>query len=222
MKILPTDQVPDMQTPRHQADGATTFASDHTATHRRQPQNGKCRLAGSTARGDHARVAAEATQPAEITGFWRGKIGSRERVDSGFELRRAESGELELYLWQPILNMFGFGPAHPSWDGRRLTFEPFALDVTLQGGRLVGTFAGPTSRVSMRRVSSLPGEKPVPRVPSLPAPRWETRPGGQIYASPVLAGERVYLGTTGGTMNAINVVRGLHRMGCPDRQTNPR
>ena len=62
-----------------------------------------------------------------IVGFWRGRIGTREKVDSGFELRLSESGELEMYLWQPILNMFGYGPAHPTWDGHRLTFEPFQL-----------------------------------------------------------------------------------------------
>jgi outer membrane protein assembly factor BamB len=157
--------------------------------------------------GHHPPMTANADQ-SEIVGFWRGKIGARERVDSGFELRRSETGEPEIYLWQPILNMFGFGPGHPTWDGERLTFEPFQLDLRLRDGRLVGTFPGPTSKVTLRRVGSLPAEKPVPRVPTLPAPRWDSRPGGQIYASPVLHRERVFVGTTGGTLNAINVADG--------------
>src|SRR6188474_5218 len=138
-----------------------------------------------TAQGDHSPMAAKPADP--LVGFWRGKIGMRERVDSGFELRRDGAGQLEIYLWQPILNMFGFGPGHPQWDGERLSFEPFQLDLRLEGDRLIGTFPGPNSQVSLRRVAGLPGEKPVPRVPSLPAPRWEARLGGQIFASPALA-----------------------------------
>jgi len=153
-------------------------------------------------------MSGRAGKSDDLVGFWRGRIGTREKVDSGFELRLSESGELEMYLWQPILNMFGYGPAHPTWDGNRLTFEPFQLDLRLQDGKLAGTFPGPASKVALRRVDRLPGEKPVPRVPSLSSPRWETRPGGQIYASPVLHGQRAFVGTTGGTMNAINVADG--------------
>jgi outer membrane protein assembly factor BamB len=88
--------------------------------------------------------------------------------------------------------------------GNRITNEELALDLRLDGDRLTGHYPGPRSEASFHRVDALSAEPPVPDLPSGPEPKWQTRLGGTVYASPVVANGIAYIGTTGGVLNAVD------------------
>jgi len=147
-----------------------------------------------------------ARDPAE--GLWWGTAGSaREKVDVGLNITRGADGKLTLRLTQPISNYFDVDPGgEVRRDGNRVVHEGLALSLQLNGDRLSGTYPGPNSPATFARAKRLPVEQPPPAVPQGPAPRWETRLGGQVYASPVVADGVAYIGTTGGVVNAIYAV----------------
>ncbi len=150
-------------------------------------------------------TAADAVRdPAE--GLWWGTVGSvREKVDVGLNIARAPDGKLTLRLTQPISNYFDVDPGgEVKRDGNRVVHEGLALSLQLDGDRLSGTYPGPNSPATFTRAKRLPVEQPPPAVPQGPAPRWETRLGGQAYATPVVADGVAYIGTTGGVVNAID------------------
>lgn len=163
--------------------------------------------------------AAGATDPLE--GKWLGTMGSpRERVEVGLEFVRDDHGELTLRLTQPISNYFGVDPGGTlQRKGSLVTHDGLAMSLTLSGDTLQGTLPGPNSPATLRRTDALPLELPPPPVPAGPAPRWQARLGGQVYASPVVAGGVAYVGTTGGVFNAINTGDGsskwTHGTGAP-------
>ena len=165
-------------------------------------------LAATLAACGHALAAA--ADPVE--GKWFGTMGSpRERVEVGLEFRRDDQGKLTLRLTQPIMNYFDVDPGGElRRDGNKVEYEALGLSLTLDGDRLVGTMPGPNSAAELRRVKSLPREQAPPTVPTGPAPRWQTRLGGQVYASPVVADGVAYIGTTGGVVNAIHTRDGSH------------
>jgi outer membrane protein assembly factor BamB len=148
-----------------------------------------------------------------LEGKWWGTAGSaREKIDVGFEFRRAADGKLVLRMTQPVSNVFDAEiGGEVKRDGDRVLHEGMYLSLQLQGDTLSGTYPGPNSQAQLRRVAKLPAEAPVPRLPTGPAPRWETRIGGQVYASPVVADGVAYIGTTGGVVNAVNTRDGSLR-----------
>jgi outer membrane protein assembly factor BamB len=141
-----------------------------------------------------------------LEGKWWGKAGSaREQIDVGLEFRRGADGKLALYLTQPISNYFSVDTGGDvQRDGDRVVHAGLHLSLQLQGDDLVGNYPGPNSQARLRRTQSLPQEMPPPRLPEGPAPRWQTRLGGQVYASPVVADGIAYVGTTGGIVNAVD------------------
>lgn len=187
---------------------STTDAACATAR-RRATRAWRWLLASTLAFGGHALAAAVADP---IEGKWLGTMGSpRERVEVGLEFRRDDQGKLTLRLTQPIMNYFDVDAGGElRRDGNKVEYEALALSLTLDGDRLVGTLPGPNSPAELRRVKSLPREQAPPRVPTGPAPRWQTRLGGQVYASPVVADGVAYIGTTGGVVNAIHTRDGSH------------
>ena len=148
--------------------------------------------------------AAETRDPVE--GLWLGQTGSeRERIDVGMEFRRNADGKLVLLLTQPISNYFGVDPGGDvARDGDRVKNDALALSLTLQGDTLTGTYPGPNSPATLRRVKRLPKELDPPAVPPGPEPRWQTRLNGQIYASPVVHDGIAYIGSSGGVFNAVD------------------
>jgi outer membrane protein assembly factor BamB len=154
-----------------------------------------------------ARNALAASDPFE--GLWLGTAGSvRERIEVGLDFRRNEAGELRLFLTQPVMNYFGaeLGAVHR--EGDRVSLDEMGLALALKDGKLEGTFPGPNSPATFARASALPVELTPPAVPGLAAPRWSTRLGGQIYASPAVADGFTYVGTTGGVFNAVRIADG--------------
>ena len=153
-----------------------------------------------------ASAHAQATREAALEGYWLGSTGTaRERVEVGLEFRRGEDGKLVLRLTQPIMGMYGVDVGEAKREGDIVTNDALALALRIDGDRLTGSFPGPRAATELRRARSLPQLQPLPELPTGPAPLWQTRLGGTVYASPVVADGIAYIGTTGGVFNAVNV-----------------
>ncbi|HJT99429.1 MAG TPA: PQQ-binding-like beta-propeller repeat protein [Rhodanobacteraceae bacterium] len=158
-----------------------------------------------------AGAADAARDPVE--GFWLGTAGNtNETIDVGLEFHRDASGTLRLRLTEPVMNYFGVDdPGEVRRDGNRVIADALFLDVVLDGDTLVGHYPGPRSKARFRRVDRLPVEPPVPDLPTGPAPRWQTRLNGQVYATPAVLDGIAYIGTTGGVFNAVDASDGKIR-----------
>jgi outer membrane protein assembly factor BamB len=140
-----------------------------------------------------------------IEGRWLGLIGTeKERIEVGLDFRRNAEGAIELYLTQPISNYFDVKAGVVKREGEQIVLDELALRIRLQDDRLEGTYPGPNSPAIFRRTDSWPEGIPIPDVPAGPAPAWQTRLNGQIFASPAVFEGKVYLGTTGGVFNALD------------------
>ncbi|HWN42296.1 MAG TPA: PQQ-binding-like beta-propeller repeat protein [Thermoanaerobaculia bacterium] len=156
----------------------------------------------------NASAAAPAVDPVE--GLWLGTVGTeREKIEVGLDFRRDAQGALKLFLTQPISSYFAAEfPATVRREGDQVLVDELFLSLRLQGDRLEGHYPGPNSPASFQRVSKLPGPAPIPDVPTGPAPAWQTRLNGQIFASPAVFEGKVYIGTTGGVFNAVDAKTG--------------
>ena len=145
-----------------------------------------------------------------VEGAWLGTCGTdKEKIDVGFEFYRDAAGKLRVKLTEPILNTFGFeNPDAVRREGNRVVVENLFVDLKLERDTLVGHYPGPRSPATLHRVAALPTEAPVPDLPTGPAPRWQTRLGGEAYAAPVVADGIVYIGTTAGAFDAVDAKDG--------------
>ncbi len=155
-----------------------------------------------------AAVAAEAARD-PVEGLWLGTAGTdRERIEVGLDFHRDAEGKLRLKLTQPIMNYFGIAdPGEVKREGDRVVDDALILDLTLSGDTLTGHYPGPKSAATFRRVGKLPTEAQPPLLAS-PAPLWQTRLNGQVYATPIVADGVADGGTTGGTFNAVDTKTG--------------
>lgn len=140
-----------------------------------------------------------------IVGRWVGEAGPPEdRVAIGFEFIAKEDGGYAVFLHQSVINFFGLElPGTMREIGGRFVLEDFRLKLELRGDRLEGTYFSLDDPIALRRSDELPIERPIPELPSGPAPRFVTKLGGQIYAPAALADGRAYVGTTTGSFHAI-------------------
>jgi len=159
-------------------------------------------------------AAGAGTTPRDaVEGYWWGTAGSaREKIEVGLNFVRGKDGKLSLHLTQPVSNYFDADVGgEVRRDGDRVLHEGLSLSLQLDGDTLRGTYPGPNSPATFTRAKRLPTEAPPPVLSQGPAPRWETRIGGQVYASPVVAEGIVYIGTTGGVVNAVDARDGTVR-----------
>ncbi len=148
--------------------------------------------------------------PDPIEGAWLGEVGfDLDRVRIGLEFRRDPEGRLACTLCQPVLNLYAAPIAGAvQRDAAHYTIDQIGLDVTLSGDDLTGTLTGLKEPLTLHRAAQLPVEPPMPALPAGPAPRWQVRLGGSIYA-PVAARDGIaYIGTTAGVLNAVNISDG--------------
>jgi len=147
-----------------------------------------------------------------LLGRWWGTTGTeRERIDVGFEFSRGADGKLMTRITQPIMNYYGQAAGEAQWDGERLSNATLKLSLALDGDALRGHYPGPNSEIELKRVDKLPSEPTPPRLPAGPEPRWQTRLGGQIFASPIVADGVAYVGSTAGVFNAVDARDGKLR-----------
>lgn len=157
----------------------------------------------------YAATAHAAARSSSPEGYWLGTTGNdKERIEVGLEIRRAADGTAVMKITQPNMGYYGMDTGATTIRGNRVGNATFLLDLVAKGDALEGTFPGPRATARLRRVDALPQPPALPDVPTGPAPRWQTRLGGQAYASPAVADGVAYIGTTGGVLNAVTVADG--------------
>lgn len=156
-----------------------------------------------------ASATGAATARPSPEGYWLGTTGNeKERIEVGLEIGRDAAGKPVMKLTQPNMGYYGMDAGATTITGARVENATFLLKLVAKGDTLEGTFPGPRAQARLRRVDALPQPPSLPDVPTGPAPRWQTRLGGQVYASPVVADSVAYIGTTGGVLNAVKVSDG--------------
>jgi len=143
-----------------------------------------------------------------LTGYWRGEVGSeRERVPVGLDLQPDGKGGLEVRLDLPVVHFRGLRIDGGARLGNGVLAHPqLQMALRLQDGRLVGPLLGEDETARLERSDDALSATPAPAAPepTLPGPRWTTRLNGQLYASPEIADGIAYIGSTGGTFNAVD------------------
>lgn len=155
-------------------------------------------------------IAAAAAPADPLAGKWWGEVTTpQERVGIGFEFRRDAAGDLKALLTQPIAGYFELEmPGAVQLEGDRVRLDELKLELTLAGDRLTGVFGRSRVQIELRRADALPKQEPIPDLPTGPGPRWQTRIGGEIFASPAVADGVAYVGSTDGVFNAIRTSDG--------------
>ena len=157
-------------------------------------------------------VAALATpspaspSPDPIEGKWAGEAGSPlDRIELGLEFKRNSAGELKAYLYEPVCNFYGLElPGKVERKDSTYTIHDYATTLTLRGDALEGTYLPTNAPATLHRTRTLPAEVPIPPLPAGPGPKWQARVGiGPIYAPAAVREGVVYVGTTGGTFDAV-------------------
>jgi len=155
----------------------------------------------------------------DLSGYWLGEIGSaREKVSIGLNLQADANGRYDMQLDLPIAHLRAL-PLHGKADqdaSGALTHRALHMAARLQDQQLVGTLLGSGERLRLQRGvrAQLPANTaPATPLSTLPGPRWTTRLGGQIYASPVVDNDIAYIGTTSGSLYAVDLADGRVRWG---------
>ncbi|MBB6065235.1 outer membrane protein assembly factor BamB [Pseudoxanthomonas broegbernensis] len=154
-------------------------------------------------------LVAQAQDAGSFAGYWSGEVGSeRERVAIGVDLQEDGKGGLDVRLDLPVVHFdrMHVGAAHI--EGGALVHPTLPMALRLEDGHLVGTLLGEDEHARLQRGAPAPVAAPVEQVPALPGPRWSTRLGGLVFASPVVSEGIAYVGTTGGTLNAVDTSDG--------------
>lgn len=166
-------------------------------------------LVAGIAPGWSAESSATPAMRDPIEGLWLGTVEApKERIRIGFEFRRDSAGKLQARFTQPILNSFAVDAGAVRREGDRVLVDDLKLALTLQGDTLTGTYPGVNAPANLHRADALPQAPDLPTVPTGAGPRWQTRLGGQVFASPVVHGHVAYVGTTGGVFNAVDTRSG--------------
>jgi outer membrane protein assembly factor BamB len=159
---------------------------------------------------------AAGAKPDPIEGKWYGMTGPPEdRVETGFEFKRNDKGEITAYLYRPVINVFAAElPGVVARDGSSYAMKGVGAIATLRGDRLEITRADKSGAgYALTRTAALPTEAPVPELPRGPGPKWQVKLGGAIYAPAALRDGFAYVGTTGGVLDAVSLKDGSFAWG---------
>ena len=152
--------------------------------------------------------AAHAMDAKSLAGYWRGEVGNeRERVAVGLDLQPDSNGGLEVKLDLPVVHFERMridGSAHV--EGGRLVLPQLQMALRLEDGRLSGPLMSEGETATLERGAPLSANATAAAsaAPALPGPHWSTRLNGQIFASPQVSDGIAYIGTTGGSFNAVD------------------
>ncbi len=147
--------------------------------------------------------------PDPIEGIWLGTITAPQgsAADIGFEFVRAGGGALTFKLNFP--EMFTYAvpfeiPVDADGRGHYSILPAFDVELQLAGDRLTGTFGKGRLPLVLRRGGRFPAKPPARHYPAPPAPLWKFNMGGGTWAPPVVAGDRIYVGTGTGLFHAVH------------------
>jgi outer membrane protein assembly factor BamB len=161
-------------------------------------------LIATIVRAEPPAGASPASAAAEFDGVWLGEIvGPNARTPFGLAFTPTPRGRLvSVYFPEMFLFSANFGEAKV----RGGTFElpVFGLVLTLEGAALRGTFTAAKLPVELRRGGNFLDEPVAAEVRPAPAPAWTLALGASAWASPMVADEIIYVGTTDGRMHAVS------------------
>jgi outer membrane protein assembly factor BamB len=145
-----------------------------------------------------------------VLGQWRGVVGTPDNhTDWAIEIKRNAQGVATGFIHHQEMNFFGLDVGEVKFADGQYVLPPFGWPVKLVDGKLVGRDAGPLKMtVDLARTDTLPTEVPIPALPTGPGPRWQVKLGGGIYAPAAVRDGVAYVGTTGGTFNAVSLQDG--------------
>lgn len=145
-----------------------------------------------------------------VAGKWSGQVGTPlNHSEWSIELKRDQAGVMKGYLYHSLMNFYGLDLGPLKFADGTYTLPGFHWPVKLVDDRLIGAELGALKlSVDLGRTETLPAEVPVPDFPTGPGPRWQTKLGGGIYAPVAVRDGFAYVGTTGGTFNAVSLKDG--------------
>lgn len=121
----------------------------------------------------------------------------------------AAGGKFDVKVQMPRMHTYGFTfPASGEVVDGEMVFAPLATKLRTYGTSLAGTFGLSNLRVTLRRGGEFQAEPPPPTYPAAPAPLWTHPLGALTWASPVVAGGIVYVGSRDGKFHAVRSADG--------------
>lgn len=105
-----------------------------------------------------------------------------------------------------FVSRLNLGPA--AIADNNYTMSALGIQLTLRGDVLAGTFANPLLRVELHRGNELPPLMPPSPAPAGPKPAWTKDVGATLWATPVVYGEGIYIGSTDGKFHALRAEDG--------------
>ena len=150
------------------------------------------------------------SSPDPIEGRWLGEIGYPiDRTVYGIEFKKNAQGKLAAFLTHPAIHFYGLElPGEVKVDGTQVAVEGAGLALSLDAGKLEGTYSHLKVPVSLKRADAFPEEVPIPELPKGPAPRWTTALGAPIWCAPAARDGFAYVGTGGGVFHAVSLADG--------------
>jgi outer membrane protein assembly factor BamB len=148
-------------------------------------------------------------KPDPIEGTWTGTVTAPQgSTEIGFAFTRGSDGRLNLAFNMPAMFTYNarLGPA-VRVENDTYTLLPFSTRLRLEGDRLTGTFGLSQLPVELHRGGTFAAAPPPVTHPAPPKPRW-TRTLSPTWASPIVADEIIYVGTTDGKFHAARVADG--------------
>lgn len=157
-------------------------------------------------------AATRAGEPDPIEGIWTGTVtGPQGPTPIGLGFTRGEGGALALSLDFPAMHTHGAKLGVPvEAHDPRFAIPAFQIELTRADDRLTGTFASARLPLELRRGGSFTQPPPAPVFPAAPLPRWSCELG-PTWATPVVAGGTIYVGTEAGRFHAVDARDGAVR-----------
>ena len=157
-----------------------------------------------------AQSAPPSSPPDPIEGNWLGTVTSPQGpAEIGFGFARGAGGKLNLTFHMPVMFAYGakMGPyVEPEPGGYFIA--PFDAHVRLDGDTLTGSFGLSHLPIVLKRGGSFSAEPPAPVYPAAPAPLWSRQLSSYTWASPVVRGDLIYVGTKDGQFHAVRASDG--------------
>jgi outer membrane protein assembly factor BamB len=146
-----------------------------------------------------------------IEGKWLGTAGlPANQSVFALEIKRDAQGALTASVCIEQLNYYGVRlPEFVDAGGGIFKIPALGTELALHGDQLAGTMSGGTAPVTLHRSDTLPVDPPLPAdLPAGPGPRWQTKLGAAIYATPAVHEGVAYVGTVGGVFQAVKIADG--------------
>lgn len=164
----------------------------------------------------HIRGVDSAAGAGSLEGFWRADMGTEEDPATVFfELKKNGEGALQSSFSAPMFGdrYLGTPLPPPKIEGESIKLGLFSgvWDSRSEGFRGRFSFFGPSVEVLLKRADRI--DAPVlDETPSTaPKPAWRFDAGAPVWSSPLVHGERLYIGTDDGAFYALDAKTGAKR-----------